>query len=495
MIVRNDVPKPCSSRRFSCVGSVLGVGIACLWATLWASGAKSKQPHDTARQDNGDEVVTLLSDLVAIDATDPPGHETLAASYLKDVFDLEGIPSLLVESAPGRGNLIATLRGDGSMPPLCLIGHLDVVAADRKSWSSDPFRPTIREGYLYGRGALDDKAMVAVNAELLLTLKRQQVPLKRDVIFVADAGEEGTPQFGIDYLIAHQWDKLRCEYALNEGGVIRSVHGRVQYVGVATTEKVPYILRITASGTGGHGMMPRPDNPLVQVARAVVKLGDLRLPMRLSETTRAYFDELARISPPDEARLYRNLQDDRVQEELWRSHPQHNAMLRTTLAPTLFQSGIRRNALPTEASATLDLRALPDEDMEQLQETLYRVISDPFIKIEVTSIGRPPGIPTGLMTPVYAAMEHAQRTLFPDAVMLPMMLTGATDGAELRQKGVQVYGIDTIEEDSDTERMHGTDERVSVAGLQQFFAFLYSVVTEVSVAPNVAPTAKEPQKR
>jgi acetylornithine deacetylase/succinyl-diaminopimelate desuccinylase-like protein len=140
-------------------------------------------------------------------------------------------------------------------------------------------------------------------------------------------------------------------------------------------------------------------------------------------------------------------------------------MLHTTLAPTLFQSGFRRNALPTEASATLDLRALPDEDMKELQKTLYQVISDPSIKIELTAVGRPPGIPTGLKTPLYAAMEQVQQA-FPDAVTLPMMLTGATDGAQLREKGVQVYGIDTIEEGSDTERMHGMDERVSVAGLQ-----------------------------
>jgi acetylornithine deacetylase/succinyl-diaminopimelate desuccinylase-like protein len=218
------------------------------------------------------EVIQILQQLVRIDTSNPPGNETKAAQYIKSVFDKEGIPSEIFESAPGRGNIVARLKGNGSKKPILLMAHLDVVGVDRSKWSFDPFSAKVENGYLYGRGSADDKSMVAANMEVLMHLKRENVKLDRDVIFLAEAGEEGTPQFGVDYMVNNHWDKIACEYALNEGGVTMVQDGRVTYVSVATTEKNPRVVVLIAHGSSGHGSVPRLDNPIAHLGRAVGKL-------------------------------------------------------------------------------------------------------------------------------------------------------------------------------------------------------------------------------
>src|SRR5216684_5730879 len=164
------------------------------------------------------EAVKFLSELVKIDTSNPPGNETKAAEYIKNVLAAEGIPAQVYESAPGRGNLVARLKGNGKKKPLLLMGHLDVVGVERDKWTMDPFAATIKDGYLYGRGSVDDKSMDAANLEVFLLLHRMKIPLDRDVILLAEAGEEGTSQFGIDFMVEEHWDKIDCEYVLNEGG-------------------------------------------------------------------------------------------------------------------------------------------------------------------------------------------------------------------------------------------------------------------------------------
>src|SRR5215469_1221103 len=177
------------------------------------------------------EAVKFLSDLVKIDTSNPPGSETRAAEYIKGVLAAEGIPAQIYESAPGRGNLVARIKGNGKKKPLLLMAHLDVVGVERDKWTVDPFAGIIKDGYLYGRGSIDDKSMDAANLEVFLLLHRLKVPLDRDVILMSEAGEEGTTQFGIDFMVAQHWDEIACEYALNEGGSIAEENGKVEYVG------------------------------------------------------------------------------------------------------------------------------------------------------------------------------------------------------------------------------------------------------------------------
>src|SRR5216684_1882603 len=351
------------------------------------------------------EAVKFLSELVKIDTSNPPGNETRAAEYIKGVLAAEGIPAQIYESVPGRGNVVARLKGNGRKKPLLLMGHLDVVGVERSKWTVDPFAALIKDGYLYGRGSTDDKAMDAANLEVFLLLHRLKVPLDRDVILLAEAGEEGTPQFGIDFMIEKHWEEIACEFALNEGGDTPEADGKVRYVGVSTTEKVPRGLIVTARGTSGHGSVPRMDNAIVHLSAAVARIGMWEAPMRLNETTRRFFQQLAKISPPEKARLYAHVEDPAVQQKLHETEPAYYSMLRTSLAPTIIKGGFRINVIPADARAEIDVRALPDENMDALKADLARMINDSAV--EITSAPgnlRPATPPSGLETDAFHAL-------------------------------------------------------------------------------------------
>jgi len=430
-----------------------------------------------------DEAVRILQDLIRIDTSNPPGNETKAAEYLKTLLEREKIPGEIVALEPSRGNLIARLKGSGRRPPLLLVAHTDVVGVERPSWSVDPFAGVIKDGYVWGRGARDDKGMAAAIAEVMLLLARGKVALDRDVIFLAEAGEEATTRVGVDYVVQNHWDKIAAEFALNEGGTIELTGDRVRFVGVATTEKVSRGIRLVARGTSGHGSMPRVDNAIVHLARAIVRLGDTQPPMRLNETTRTFFERLASISPAEQAALYRRLEDPKVQETLRQTNPEYNSMLRTSISPNIIQGGFRSNVIPAQAEATLDVRALPDENIDQLVAWVKKVIDDPAV--EVVPPGppaRPAGAPSRLDSEMFKTLESVQRQMFPTAVTLPIMMTGATDSAQLRARGVQAYGLATPGPAGERELAHGNDERVPVAGVGIFVEYLYRVVVDIAGA-------------
>src|SRR5262245_6858565 len=451
---------------------------------VFTSAGFSQSGNDVNSAAWRDETIQILSELVKIDTSNPPGNETRAAEYIKSVLAKEGIEAEIVESAPGRGSVIARLKGNGKKRPLLLMGHLDVVGVERDKWTVDPFAAVIKNGYLYGRGASDDKGMVAANLEVFLQLHRLKVPLDRDVIFLAEAGEEGTTQFGIDFLVEKHWDKIECEYALNEGGEFTLKDGKLVYAGVSTTEQVTRGLNLTAHGSSGHGSMPRMDNAVTHLAAAVGKIGNWQPPARLNETTKAFFARLAQISPPAEARLYRRVQDPKVQAQLRATNIRLNSMLRTSIVPTIIRGGFRENVIPAEAEATLDVRALPDEDIDRLVETLSKLINDPEVKIEKRAAGqrRPAAAPSRIDSEMFQALERAQKKVFPGSTTLPVMQTGATDSAQLRAKGVQAYGISIPKTDEDTRRVHGNDERIPVEGVGKFVEYLYTVVTDIAAA-------------
>jgi acetylornithine deacetylase/succinyl-diaminopimelate desuccinylase-like protein len=243
-------------------------------------------------------------------------------------------------------------------------------------------------------------------------------------------------------------------------------------------------LNVTAHGSSGHGSMPRMDNPVVHLAAAIAKIGAWQAPMRLNETTRTFFERLAKISPPEEAALYRNLKDPKAQQKLWETNIQFNSMLRTSVVPTIIQGGFRENVIPAEAKATLDVRALPDENIDELIATLTKLVNDPAVKIERRTEGqkRPAAPPSGINNEMFAALERAQRKVYPDAITVPLMQTGATDGAQLRAKGTQVYGIGVALTKDDLGRVHGNDERVSIDYLGKFVEYLHAAVMDIAAA-------------
>ena len=434
-----------------------------------------------------DEVVKILSGFVRIDTSNPPGNETKGAEYLKAILNREGITSEIFEMEPGRGNIVARIKGNGSKKPLLLMGHIDVVGVEREKWTVDPFGGVIKDGYLYGRGSSDDKGMASACLEVFLLLHRRKVALDRDIIFLAEAGEEGTSTVGIDYMVAQHWDKIECEYALNEGGMIYAPDGKVKYVGIATTEKVPRGFRLVARGTSGHGSIPRQDNAITHLAAAIAKVGNWQSPMRLNETTRAFFSRLSKISPAEESFLYSHLEDsansEMVQEKIRAQNGSYNSMLRTSIVPTIIKGGFRSNVIPGDAEATLDVRAVPDEDIDALAAALRKLINDPAVEvIPPPARGRPANPPSSLETNMFRALERAQAKLFPGVVTLPVMLTGATDSAQLRAKGVQAYGLGSVAGDRERASIHGNDERISVEGLGKFVEFIYWAVIDVAAS-------------
>ena len=453
--------------------------LAC---SLAASSFAASPDFDAAHREN----LTNLQRFVQIDTRNPPGNETKGALFLKSLLDREGIASEIVEKVPGRGNIIARLKGSGKKKPILLMGHIDTVGVEREKWTVDPFAGVIQGDYIYGRGVSDDKAMAATCLQVLVLLKRAGMALDRDVIYLAEAAEEAVTTAGIDFVVNEHWDKIACEFALNEGGGFRVQNGAVKYLGVSPTEKIPRRIKLRAKGTSGHGSKPRLDNPIVHLAAAVAKFGDWQPAMRLNDTTREYFKRLATISPPDQADLFRHLEDPArtadIQRTLRATDITRNSMLRTSISPNIFKGGFQANVIPGDAEATLDIRALPDEDMDAFLSTLRSVIDDPAVEIIPlwNQESRAATPPSRLDTEMFLALERGQRRMFPRAITLPMMLTGATDSAQLRAKGVQAYGLGTLATEEDANRIHGNDERISIRGLRQFLEFVYGVVEDVA---------------
>src|SRR5215831_813754 len=332
------------------------------------------------------EILKHHRSLVQIDTSNPPGNETKAAEYLKSVFDAEGIPSQVFALDPARANIVARLKGNGTKRPILIMAHTDVVGVQREKWPVDPFGAVLKDGYIWGRGSVDDKDKLDANLITMLLLKRSGARLDRDVIFLAESGEEGTTGPGIEFMVNQHFDAINAEFAMTEGGGATIENGRVVTVQIQTTEKVPRTTRLVVNGTSGHGSVPRVDNALVHLSAAVAKVGAWETPMRLNDTTRTYFEKLASISPPDKAARYNALLDPKRAAEAQRylklNEPQRYSMLRTSIVPTILKAGFRVNVIPSEAEATLDVRALPDENLDNLYAEMRKIIADPAVKIE-----------------------------------------------------------------------------------------------------------------
>ncbi|HYP06368.1 MAG TPA: M20/M25/M40 family metallo-hydrolase [Bryobacteraceae bacterium] len=433
------------------------------------------------------ETLEHFTALLKIDTSSPPGNETLVARYVQQVLERESIPVKFLAVEQNRGNVVARLKGSGSKPPILLMGHSDVVGVQREKWSVDPFAATRKDGYIYARGATDDKDNVVAGLMAMLLLKRQATPLERDVIFLAEAGEEGTVRVGIEFIVNQHWPEIECEFALAEGGSGLKRDGKPVFMSVSTSEKAARGIRLLAKGTAGHGSTPVVDNAVVRLANAVAKLGSFRTPIRLNETTRTYFQRLAEVTPPDKSAHYRAILDPRTAPEAERflavNEVWHHSMLRTSLTPTMLKAGFRSNVIPSEAEAYVDIRALPDENVDNLLRDVRAAIDDPAVEVvRSTTPPRPMSPPSPLNSAMYRTLESVQKRFYPGAVTIPSMLTAATDLAYLRGKGVHAYGIGPLieERDQNVGGPHSDDERIEEKALHAFVRFQWEVVREIA---------------
>lgn len=441
-------------------------------------------PISIAREARG-----WLADLIKINTSNPPGNENLAAMYVSNLLQKEGIKVEVLDVGPGRSAVVARLRSSVVPDPsksLLLVAHMDVVPVDKARWTVDPFNAVVRDGYMYGRGAIDDKGMLAANLAVFIHLKRTNAHLNRDVIFLATADEEGSGDASIRALIAKYWDKFAAGFAINEGGNVFMKSGKVQYVGVQASEKVAVNVSVIARGTSGHASQPTKDNAVVHLAAALAKVGTYSAPVHFTAIVRRYFEGIAPLEDDEIAKWIRSMdtpdRGEHAQRVVSDASPLWNAMLRDTIAPTMLSAGVANNVIPAEARANLNIRLLPGDSITTLMNDLNKLVNDPAVKLEIQPNAGLAAPPSSLESDFYNLICRVASREFGGAPALPFQSTWLTDSAQLRLHNVQAYGLVPFPlSDDDLKRMHGDDERISVASFDKGVDVLTKIVTEFAV--------------
>jgi acetylornithine deacetylase/succinyl-diaminopimelate desuccinylase-like protein len=369
---------------------------------------------------------------------------------------------------------------------LLLVAHMDTVGVDRSKWTVDPFGGVIKDGYLWGRGSIDDKSMVAANLAAFIALKRGHVFLNRDVIFLASTDEEQFGESSLKILIAKYWDKFAAGYAINEGGKVVVKNGKVQYVGLQISEKVSINISVSATGKGGHSSVPTKENPVVHLAAAIEKIGNYSAPVRLTSVVRRYFEGLAAVEDDETAKWLRVIdtpdRGDHAQRVIGDMNPMWNSMMRDTVAPTILQAGVRANVIPSEAKAIVNVRLIPGDTITVLMSNLDKLVSDPQVKMEVIPDGGLAAPDSSMETSLYQLITQVCAKEFNGAPVLPFMSTGATDSAQLRLHNVQAYGLRPIPmTPEDDSRVHGDNERIPLDAFAKGVDVMTRIVAEFAV--------------
>ncbi len=431
-----------------------------------------------------EQAIGYLGDLIRINTVNPPGNEIGACEYLARVLASENIDAQILEAAPGRGNIVARLRGDGRAAPLLLMAHLDVVPVESARWKTDPFGGEIRDGFLYGRGALDTKDLVAMELAVLLQLKRNQVPLARDVIFMANADEEAGGHFGAGWMVREHADLIRAEYAINEGGGFGSdVFGKRIY-SVQTAEKGTARFTLRAYGRPGHASIPQRDSAVLKLARGLDKLGSATFPLHFCMTTRNYIEGLGKALGGHVGASLRSVLDEKNGKRALEQLPLDEgmrgtlyAMLHNTATPTKLNAGNKINVIPSVAEAQVDARLVPGQTAETFFQELRAVLGDEY-EIEFHQ-PTTRGIEADPQSPLYDTMLRALKHQDPAAIVLPDLVVGATDARHVTKLGTKVYGFCPMFDDaSEMERVHGDDERIRLENVGFGTRVLYQVVSE-----------------
>jgi len=445
----------------------------------------------------GNAVADLLSEIIRVNTSNPPGStgplDELLAAKLKPLgFEITIVPT----PEAGKSALFARLRGDGSAKPVLVASHGDVVGVEREKWSLDPFAGIVKDGYVYGRGAIDFKGGIAVFTEAVMRLARNKVPLKRDVILLVEADEEGA-QYNTSWLADSHWDQMDCEFALNEGGwIMKRPDGKVRYVSISTADKSGISLVVTAHGTSTHSSMPRPDQAIFRLAKALAKLADYDTKPELTASTREFFLTLAKTSEPPMSTYFYNLVNSKdpalvaqADKEISKDTLLH-AIMRNTIAPVLMQAGFRGNVIPGSAECTINFRTIPGTTPEDLIAEMKKVIGDPNVDVAVApanpamarlsrSVRNVKPSPTD--SPLYQALVKSANQVWPGVPVTQYLFQAGTDAFAWRSRGVPVYGVYPYPiSNEDLSRMHGNDERVPVDSLEQGTDYIYQTLLEVA---------------
>jgi acetylornithine deacetylase/succinyl-diaminopimelate desuccinylase-like protein len=451
--------------------------------------AQTPAQPDWAKLD--EETLRHYLAIIRMDTTDPPGGEKPVVDYLKQVLEAEGIAVQTFAMEPHRPNLVARIKGSGKQRPLLLMGHSDTVNVDPKKWTHPPFAGVREGGYIYGRGTVDDKDNVIAHVMTMLLLKRLNVKLDRDVILLIEAGEEGASRLGIQFMGNQHFAEIDAEYCFAEGGSLTRTGGEVKYARVQTVEKIPRAITVTSKGVAGHGSVPLESNALAHLGEAVGAIAAWTPPMRINETTAAYFKRLATVSTPEEAARYRDIlnPDPKISGPadayLRKNEPSHWSMLRTSLSPTMITGGYRTNVIPSEGTANIDTRLAPDEDPAKFLELVRQVVNDPQVEVSYGARDTRPPTPTARLDSEAFKVIEANIAKHYKTITLPTMSTGATDMAFLRQRGMQCYGLGPALDSEDGPKgfgAHSDQERILESELYRFVRFNWDAVVDLARA-------------
>ena len=436
------------------------------------------------------EITIFLSDLIQINTTNPPGNETSAANFIARYLAKEGFKSEIIESAPGRGNVITRLKGTGEKANLLLLSHLDVVAANPAEWTVEPFAGTVKDGYVYGRGAYDMKGMTAIEVLTLKLLNRNNIPLKGDVVLAATADEEKGGEEGAGYLLRNYKDKVWCPYVLNEGGGLAILQQKGNIYPVQTAEKGILWFKIRAKGTPGHGSTPNiADNAILRMNKVLDKLGNYQPETVFVPTLKEFLAEVAKHNPDLKepfARLLSNpAQSDLILDELAKTEralaEEIRPRTKTTITPTIIRGGVKENIIPSECEAVFDCRVLPGQSVSETLDLIKSLLKDVGMeKLTFEIIQMHDGSESDTKTPLYTAITSVLREFEPECGVTPTLTTGGTDSRFFREMGSVCYGFQPMRPDEPNDkleqRMHGIDERITIENLVFGTSILYETV-------------------
>lgn len=432
------------------------------------------------------ETTRLLQDLLRIDTTNPPGNESPCIDFIARTLAAEGIESTVIESAPGRGNLVARLKGDGTFPPILIFGHVDVVPAEADKWQRPPFSGDLQDGIIWGRGATDMKHMVAMEMMTLMQLKRDGVGLKRDVIFMANADEETGGVMGAGFMVQNHPDLIRAEYALTEGGASSiELEGRSFFV-CSTGEKGSARFTLRGSGRPGHASQPHLDNAILPLAIALQRIIQTPLPLHITQTTRAQIEALASGVSAGTAEMLRALLDPMTHSDALAELPlaepvkrRLNASFRNTATPTILHAGSKINVIPAEAIAQVDCRVLPGTTPESIAAEVRAVVGD-RVDVEFGRFNQ--GQEADPASPLLETIKRCVAARVPGSIVVPGLIAGGTDARHVNKLGIKTYGFipARYEGPNMTGLAHAHDERISVANLMFGTQLIYDVVREAS---------------
>jgi acetylornithine deacetylase/succinyl-diaminopimelate desuccinylase-like protein len=430
-----------------------------------------------------DEAVRLLQEYLRIDTSNPPGNELRAAEFLSRLFDGAGIPNTVYAYAPERANLHAVLRGDGSLKPIVLLNHMDVVRAQPQNWRALPFGGNILYGELYGRGALDMKDLGLLEAMTMIVARREHLPLKRDLIFLGTADEE-VGDSGSAWILQNHPELVRgAQYLITEGGSNLIYPGRGTTYGIDVAEKAPFWLRLTATGPGGHGSVPIADSAPNRLIRALERILNWETPIRLLPSVEQYFHEIAAREPEPLASEFRNVREslkDPAFVKKLSANPELNYRVRDTVSLTVLRGSAQTNVIPDTAEAELDVRLLPGDDPDAFLKELRSVVADGRIQIEPISPFRPPNS-SSTDTALYRIIRDVVHEYNPQALVAPVLDSGYTESQMYRPLGITCYGFEPIELTPELEAtQHAANERIPVEQLRRGLKMFYEVVARAS---------------